>query len=137
MKFKLLYVFFAFLFSAGCGPGSGFQISSINPNTDISAPAPSAAYELYSWQHENTWAYVLLESATRISSREDILKDNFISYGTDAFIEELVQLPKGTKVYWNLKRIKGFSLPDQKTQGKISYAAKKANINIEIINWPY
>jgi hypothetical protein len=137
MKRRLLAVYFTFLFAAGCGPGTGFQISSINPHTDISNPAVAAAYELYSWPHEDTWAYIFFESATRISSREDILKDNLVSYGTDAFIEELIQLPKGTKIYWNLKRIKGFSLPDIKARDKIVYAAKKANINIEVIDWPY
>ncbi|MDR0645870.1 MAG: hypothetical protein LBG46_02530 [Elusimicrobiota bacterium] len=137
MKAKLLYICLTFSFAAGCGPGAGFQISSINPSTDISAPAAAAAYELYSWPHEDTWAYAVFESATKISSREYIMKDNLVSYGTDAFIEELIRLPRGAKVYWNLKRIKGFSLPDEKTREKILHAARKANINIEIIAWPY
>jgi hypothetical protein len=137
MKIKLLPICLAFLFATGCGPGTGFQISSVNPRTDISAPASAAAYELYSWPHDDTWAYVIFESAAKISSREDIMRDNLISYGTDAFIEELIQLPRGAKIYWNLKRIKSFSLPDKKVQDKIFYAAKKANINIEIISWPY
>ena len=45
-------------------------------------------------------------------------------------------MPRGTKVYWNLKRIKGFQMPDEKTIESIVSAAKKAGVSVEVIAWP-
>jgi len=134
MRYFLIFGLLAFF--TACGPGSGFQVSSINPQSEISAPANNTAFELYSWYGDSGWNYVLFETATKISSFADLAGGDDTIIGTDEMIDRLTQLPKGTKVYWNLKRIKGFSLPDKKVLDKVFNAASKADIQLEIIAWP-
>jgi hypothetical protein len=134
-KFFTLFVL-VFYFTA-CGPGSGFQVSSLSPQTDIAPPpVTGATYELYSWYNGQDWAYSLFESATKVSSFAEITNSNDIIIGTQTIADHLLQLPKGSKVYWNLKRIKGFSFPDYKTVERVQSTAKKAFIQLEIIAWP-
>jgi hypothetical protein len=134
---NLLLLFAApFFICAGCGPGGGFQVSSLNPTTDISAPMSTVSYEMYSWPGKLEWNYAVFEPATRISSFAEITGGDNTIIGTEALITSLAQMPKGTKVYWNLKRIKGFSLPDERTLGKIVTAAQKAGVDLEVIAWP-
>ena len=125
----------AVLMLAGCGK-TNFQVSSINPESDISAPMATASYEMYSWHTGLNWAYAVFETATKVSTFAEISQRNDTIIGTDEIIVRLSQLPRGTKVYWNLKRIKGFSLPDNKTIEKVVSAVQKAGINIEVIVWP-
>ena len=134
MKYFLTLVCAVFLLAA-CGK-TNFQISSINPDTDISAPAAAASYEMYSWHTGHNWAYSVFETATKVSTFADISQRDDTVIGTDEVIDRLMQLPRGSKVYWNLQRIKGFSLPDQKTRDKVVNALQRAGINIEVIAWP-
>jgi hypothetical protein len=113
-----------------------FEVSSLNPVSDISAPAPQSSYEMYSWHNGLDWSYSLFESATKISSFTDITQRDDIVIGTDYFIDRLLQLPRGAKVYWNLKRIKGFTLPEQKVIEKVLSAARRGAITVEVIPWP-
>ena len=107
------YLFLAvLLFSAvACTTPNGNKLSfsSLNPQTDISPANTTASYEMYSWYNGQDWAY---------------LKD------------KLLEMPRGTKIYWNLKRIKGFQMPDEKTIESIVSAAKKAGVGVEVIAWP-
>ncbi|MDR1123379.1 MAG: hypothetical protein LBL61_01975 [Elusimicrobiota bacterium] len=124
----------AALFCACAAPR--FEISSLNPVSDISAPAPQSSYEMYSWHNGLDWGYSLFETATKVSSFAEITQRDDIVIGTDYFIDRLLELPRGAKVYWNLKRIRGFSLPDQKTVEKVLSAARRAGIAVEVIAWP-
>jgi hypothetical protein len=124
------------IFFIACAPGSGFQVSSLNKQTDITPPQNNASYELYSWYNGQDWAYTLFENATRISSFSEITNSSDTIIGTDAMIDSLLQLPKGSRVYWNLKRINGFSLPDQKVLERVQATVKKNFIQLEIIAWP-
>ena len=133
---RYFLIFSVLIFFTACGPGSGFQVSSLNPQTDISAPVSGSAFELYSWYVDGSWHYVLFETATRITSFADLTGGDDTIIGTDEMTDRLLQLPRGAKVYWNLKRIKGFSLPDRKVLEKASNAAAKADIHLEIIPWP-
>ena len=125
----------AVLFLAACGQ-INFQASNINPVTDISAPAIADSYEMYSWYAGDKWAFSIFDTATKVSTFADITQSEDTVIGTDEAIARLSQLPRGTKVYWNLKRIKGFALPDQKIMGKIVNALNKAGIEVEVIAWP-
>ncbi|MDR0953721.1 MAG: hypothetical protein LBM71_06085 [Elusimicrobiota bacterium] len=136
---KYFLIVFAALFFAACSPGKTgphFQISSINPQTDISAMPNRSSYELYSWHNGQNWAYSLLPSATTIASYKDITQASTVIVGTDYMLESLTKLGRGAKVYWNLKKIKGFSLPDQKVVDGVKQAAKKDGITLEVISWP-
>ena len=113
-----------------------FQVSSLSPVSDISAPAPQSSYEMYSWHNGRDWGYSLFETSTKVSVFADITRRDDTVIGTDYFIDRLLQLPRGTKVYWNLKRIKGFSLPEQKVIEKVLAAARRGGIIIEVIPWP-
>jgi hypothetical protein len=99
-------------------------------------PHTSAAYEMYSWYNGENWAYALLESTVGIATFDDITNSPDIIIGTEGIAQSFKTLPRGAKVYWNLKRIKGFALPDQNTEDKLVSAARKAGIQLEIIAWP-
>lgn len=134
---KHILILSALLFiTAGCGAGSGFQVSALNSQPDLAAPTSNASYELYSWNNNINWGFALFETATRISSYAEITNSPDTIIGLEPMLEKLTELPKGTKVYWNLKRINGFSLPDQKTIEKVQSAAKKNFIHLEVIAWP-
>ena len=136
MRIFFITVFAAVVLTA-CGPSSGFHMSSLNPATYISAPVSAASYEMYSWYSPiSGWNYAIFESATKISTFAEITDKSDISTGTDEVLARLRGLTPGTKVYWNLQRIKGFSLPDQKTRDKLINATQKARIDIEVIAWP-
>jgi hypothetical protein len=115
---------------------SRFEVSSLNPISDISAPASQSSYEMYSWHNGLDWAYSLFEIATKVSSFADITHRDDTVIGTDYFIDRLMRLPRGAKVYWNLKRIKGFTLPEQKIIEKLLAAARRGGITVEVIPWP-
>ena len=134
MKYYLTLICAIFLLAA-CGK-TNFQVSSLNPVTDINAPAVFASYEMYSWHTGNDWAFSIFETATKVSTYADITQRDDTVEGADEAIVRLSELPRGTKVYWNLKRIKGFALPDNNTMGKIVNAAQKAGIDVEVIAWP-
>jgi hypothetical protein len=133
---RLLFLAVCLIFIAACGPGSGFQVSSINPQTDISKQPSNASYEMYSWYNGQNWAYAFFEQATRVYSFNDITSSNEIIIGDDAALDALLTLPRGSKVYWNLQRIKGFVLPEREVVEKFRLAAKRRYIHLEVINWP-
>ncbi len=117
--------------------GRKFTFSSLNPATDISPVNPAISYELYSWYNGQDWAYAILENGVKLtSSFKDITQDNNIIVGTSYVQDKILEMPRGTKVYWNLKRIKGFQMPDEKTVSTLVNAAKKAGVTVEIIAWP-
>lgn len=129
----LLLVLFVF---AGCTQGI-FRTSSLNPQTDISGVQSHSSYEMYSWYNGQDWAFALFENGTKItSSFADITDSNDIVVGVEPAAEKIFSLPRGSRVYWNLKRIKGFSLPDENAISKIVTGAKKNGVFVEVIAWP-
>lgn len=112
--------------------------AQLAPQEDITQPrsSSSVSYEMYSWYNGQDWAYALHETATGISSFADITNDPNTTVSTDNAIEALRLLPRGAKVYWNLKRIKGFSLPAQPVVDKVVSSAKKVGVTVEVIAWP-
>jgi hypothetical protein len=133
-RFFVILPAFAALLCACAAPS--FEVSSLNPVSDISAPAPQSSYEMYSWHNGQDWAYSLFETATKVSAFADITQRDDIVIGTDYFIDLLLRLPRGAKVYWNLKPIKGFALPEQKIVEKVLAAARRGGITVEVIAWP-
>lgn len=137
---NILVILITVLFFTACYTPNGNKLafSSLNPETDITPSARnSISYEMYSWYNGQDWAYSIFENGTRItSSFKSITEDNNIIVGTDYLKDKLLSMPRGTKIYWNLKRIKGFSMPDTKTVNGIINAANKAGVSVEIIAWP-
>ena len=138
MKYFLLVVFTALTLSACFTPnGNRVSFSSLNPQTDISPARPAASYEMYSWYNGQDWAYAIFENGVKISSTfQEITQDNNIIVGSRYAQEKLLEMPRGTKVYWNLKRIQGFQMPDQNTVDDIVRSAKKSGVTVEVIAWP-
>lgn len=137
---NILFVLTAVLLFAACYTPNGnkFNFSSLNPETDIPATGRNlTSYEMYSWYNGHDWAYSVFENGTRLmTSFKSITEDDNIIVGTNYLEDKLLSMPKGTKIYWNLKRIKGFSMPDRDTVEHIISAAKQAGISIEVIAWP-
>ncbi|WP_428047711.1 hypothetical protein [Candidatus Proelusimicrobium excrementi] len=135
------YLFLAvLLFSAvACTTPNGNKLSfsSLNPQTDISPAKPTVSYEMYSWYNGQDWAYAIIENGVKLTtSFKQITEDDNIIVGSAYLKDKLLEMPRGTKVYWNLKRIKGFQMPDEKTIESIVSAAKKAGVSVEVIAWP-
>lgn len=137
---NILFLLSTVLIFAACYTPNGNKLafSSLNPQTDIPvAGSNSVSYEMYSWYNGQDWAYSIFENGTRITtSFKSITQDNNVIVGTDYVKDKILSMPKGTKIYWNLKRIKGFSMPDSKTVNGIISAANKAGITVEVIAWP-
>ena len=137
---NILFLLSTVLIFAACYTPNGNKLafSSLNPQTDIPvAGSNSVSYEMYSWYNGQDWAYSIFENGTRITtSFKSITQDNNVIVGTDYVKDKILSMPKGTKIYWNLKRIKGFSMPDSKIVNGIISAANKAGITVEVIAWP-
>jgi len=106
--------------------------------TEANAPTLSKTvkgYELYSWKTNAGWAFLLLDATNTLSTFEDITSQPDTSYGEDEFIEKLKTLPKSEEIFWNLKRMKGFSLPPDGTIAKIDKFCDKKGIKLEVIRW--
>lgn len=137
MKYIVLSLFLFSVIACTLPGGNKLTFSSLNPATDISPATPATSYELYSWHNGQDWAYAILENGVKLtSSFKEITEDNNIIVGTSHVQDKILEMPRGTKVYWNLKRIKGFQMPDEKTVATLVNAAKKAGITVEIIAWP-
>ncbi len=133
---KFLILCFAALTFAGCETVN-FAVSSINPATDIPTQHEITSYELYSWYlGSDKWAFVLFESATRVPAFEEIATSPNAVVGAEPMAEKLLALAPGTKVYWNLKKIKGVTLPDQQIINTLQTAARRRGISLEVIDWP-
>jgi len=137
---NILFALTAVLVFAGCYTPNGNKLvfSSLNPETDIPVTGRnSVSYEMYSWYNGQDWAYAIFENGTKITtSFKSITEDNNVIVGTDYLKDKILSMPKGTKIYWNLKRIKGFSMPDDKTVNGIINSASKNGISVEVIAWP-
>lgn len=117
--------------------GHKLSFSSLNSQTDISPANPTVSYEMYSWYNGQDWAYAVIENGVKLtSSFKQITEDDNIIVGSAYVKDKLLEMPRGTKIYWNLKRIKGFQMPDEKTVESIISAAKKAGVTVEVIAWP-
>lgn len=136
-KLFLIPIFSLFFCACASNNSPRVAFSSLNPSTDITVKPSTTSYELYSWQTPSkTWAFSLLENGANItSSFEDISTNANTIIGLPALKQKLTIFPRGTKIYWNLKRIKGCSLPDEQIQTQILQDAKKLGITIEVIPW--
>lgn len=125
------------LFILGGCYSTTLGVADISQPQELTAPrASGASYEMYSWYNGQDWSYALFETATGISTFGDITASPDIIVGTENVTETVKTLPRGTKVYWNLKRIKGFTLPSQDVMDKLLSTAKKSGIQMEVIAWP-
>ncbi len=110
------------------------------PETDDDAlgfQKSALSYELYSWKTGPEWAFSLFENGSRLTaSFKSISAGDDVIIGPEQLMQDILALPQNTKIYWNLKRIKGFKLPPQDLLNKIVLEAKKSGIIIEVINWP-
>lgn len=137
MKYLLLAVLALSLSACSTPRGNKVSFSSLNPQTDITPARAAVSYEMYSWYNGQDWAYAIYENGVKISSSfQEITQDNDIIVGSRYALDKLLEMPRGTKVYWNLKRIKGFQMPDQDTVEDIVRSAKKAGVTVEVIAWP-
>ncbi len=132
---RFLFLLCSIIVFAGCS-GMNFGVSSLNPQTDVPTVQTSASYELYSWHNGQDWAFSLFQDATKVPTFAELTDDADTIIGVEPMAEKLLALPAGTKVYWNLKRIKGTSLPDNKIIEKLRTAAKKKRVQLEVIAWP-
>jgi len=134
---KHIILVLSFFALGGCYASTGLNVANLAQQQDIIEPRTgSASYEMYSWYNGQDWVYALFETATGISTFADITASPDTLVGTDNAAESLKTLPRGTKVYWNLKRIKGFTLPTQNFIDKLALTAKKAGVELEVIAWP-
>lgn len=137
MRYLFLTVLFFAALACTTPNGNKLSFSSLNPQTDISPAAVTASYEMYSWYNGQNWAYAIIENGAKLtSSFKQITEDDNIIVGSDYVKDKLLEMPRGTKIYWNLKRIKGFQMPEEKTVESIVGSAKKAGVNVEVIAWP-
>lgn len=135
---KHLILLISLFILGGCyATTDNLGIADITQPQELTAPrAGGASYELYSWYNGQDWAYALFETATGISTFTDITSSPDIIVGMENIAQSVKTLPRGTKVYWNLKRIKGFTLPSQDDVDKLTATAKKSGVQMEVIAWP-
>lgn len=137
MRYLFLAVLTLTLSACFTPNGNRISFSSLNPQTDISPASPASSYEMYSWYNGQDWAYAIFENGVKISSTfQEITQDDDTIVGTRYVLDKLLEMPRGTKVYWNLKRIQGFQMPSQETVNDIVRSAKKAGVTVEVIAWP-
>lgn len=137
MKIKHIFLLTIFIFCiVACRTSNtNFSFSNLNPDSDITNIPVNASYEMYSWQTEaKTWAFLVFENGTKItSSFKDISQDPNTIIGEENLYSFFQERARGTKIYWNLKNIKGCTLPDEQTTKEILKIAKEKGIIIEII----
>lgn len=135
---KHLFLLISLFILGGCyATTDNLGLGDITQPQELTAPrASGASYEMYSWYNGQDWAYALFETATGISTFTDITSSPDIIVGMENIAQSVKTLPRGTKVYWNLKRIKGFTLPAQDAVDKLTSVAKKSGIQMEVIAWP-
>ncbi len=135
---KHLIILISLFILGGCYATTGsLGLEDITHPQELTAPRSSgASYEMYSWYNGQDWAYALFETATGISTFTEITTSPDIMVGMQNIADSIKTLPRGTKVYWNLKRIKGFNLPAQNDVDKLTSAAKKSGVQMEVIAWP-
>ncbi len=140
MKKALLIICSALLLCACAGINDKMSFKFAVPETDNDAlgfQKSTASYELYSWKTGSEWAFSLFENGSRLTaSFKSISTGNDVIIGPEQLMQDILALPQNTRIYWNLKRIKGFKLPPQDLLNKIVSEAKKSGIVIEVINWP-
>src|SRR5581483_10949934 len=63
-------------------------------------PPSMKGWELYSWQKDNQWRFVLFVGTNRLKTASEILSSEGAVIGVDGIQTELARLPKGEQVFW-------------------------------------
>jgi hypothetical protein len=141
MKKVFLIICSAVIMCACASSGDRFDFKFAVPQGSDDAlgfQKSGESYEMYSWETESgAWAFALFENGSRITaSFKSISTGEDVIVGVEPLMEKILALPQNTRIYWNLKRIKGFKLPSKEAVNKAVADAKKNGIIIEVINWP-
>ena len=123
----------------GCQPGMSGDVKLLknmfSDDTTISVSRSMKGYELYSWQTGADWKFVLVDSSNSLKSYDEITAQPSVVTGLDGLLTQLNTLAKGEEIFWNLKKIKGFSTPPEETVAKVTEYCKKRAIALDVINW--
>jgi len=85
---------------AGCGKAR-------QPGTD------ARSYEMYSWQFEGKWVYMIFDTSNRPKVYKEIVTNRAARIGVEAFEYQLKNLPKGSEVFWRKAAPEGMEVPKE------------------------
>ncbi|MDD2773637.1 MAG: hypothetical protein PHP45_08065 [Elusimicrobiales bacterium] len=121
--------------SAGTSVAFKSMKSSLSEDSAIGMSRSMKGYELYSWKAGEEWKFALLEGTNRLKTYGEITASPNAAIGADGATVQLSALASGEQIFWNLRRIEGFSLPTDEIIAKITAYCQKRGLLLEIINW--
>ncbi|MCI0486491.1 MAG: hypothetical protein L0229_07810 [Blastocatellia bacterium] len=98
----------------GCGSA---QQSAVNP--------AARSYELYSWQLEGKWVYMIFDMSIRPRLYSDIVKNRATRIGIKAIEYHLRSLPKGSEIIWRKGAPEGMEVPVEEQKLVLMIPPKK------------
>ena len=123
---------------AGCQSGGSGDVrlmkDLMSEDSAITMSRSMKGYELYSWKTGDDWKFVIVEGSNSLKSYDEIIAQPFVVTGVDGLLNQLKALARGEEVFWNLKKIKGFSTPPDETVTKVTEYCKKRGISLDVIN---
>jgi len=90
-------------------------------------------WELYSWQKDNQWRFVLFVGTNRLKTASEILSSEGAVIGVDGIQTELARLPKGEQVFWGSRGMPEFSFPSAEIQKTLQDFSAQHGITLTII----
>ena len=71
------------------------------------------SYELYSWELEGKWVYMIFDTATPPKVYKEIVTNKASRIGIKAIEYQLKELPKGSEVFWRKGAPEGMEVPKE------------------------
>jgi hypothetical protein len=97
-----------------------------------SAPESMKGYELYSWQVQGEWVFVLVVGTNRLKTYDEISAPEVGVKGLDAIKGELDLLPAGEYVFWTAGRVPNTVLPPSELVGEIVAYCTQRGIRLDV-----
>jgi hypothetical protein len=144
---RALCLFLMLLIANACS--AAIPAKSALPASNAASPLPRSmkGYELYSWQFDGQWNFVLMTSTNRLKSVDEITKGkdstgDFVrlsAHSVEGIKQHLQRLPKNEEIAWIGKRTREqfqaqagpLSLPPTEIIAEIKAYCKQLGLNLQ------
>ncbi len=113
---------------SGCSP------KSMPPGPDVTGSAPQSmkGCELYSWQMQGEWTFVLVFGTNRTKTYDELSASDARVKGLDGIKGELDRLPSGEQVFWSAGRVPNTVLPPGEIVDELVAYCRQRGIRLDV-----